>query len=124
MPVRSVAAEHAIYRIVLTIRRQDVKNVVFRDVTPCGCSKNGRYVSEQRITSMIRAERISAQGTTLAVASIRSTLPRNTRATRRNILEDGIFRIVIRGREGPKGSHHFADSGLAVGGDVAGYGRP
>jgi hypothetical protein len=50
-------------------------------------------VSEELSVSIIRVTRIGSLGTTLAVTSKRRTLRRNTntRATRRNISEDGIL---------------------------------
>jgi hypothetical protein len=53
-------------------------------------------VSEELSASIIMVSRIGEIGTTLAVISNRRTLRRNTksvltRATRRNILEDGIL---------------------------------
>jgi hypothetical protein len=52
-------------------------------------------VSEERSTSLIRVTRIGELGTTLAITSNRRTLQRNTsvltRATRRNIPEDGFL---------------------------------
>jgi hypothetical protein len=48
-------------------------------------------VSEELSASFIRVTRIGELGTTLAVTSNRSTLRRNTSATRRNIPEDTIL---------------------------------
>jgi hypothetical protein len=48
-------------------------------------------VSEELSASVIRVARIGELGTTLAVNFNRSTLRRNTRTTRSNIPEDGIF---------------------------------
>jgi hypothetical protein len=43
-----------------------LKNVAFWDVTLCGSCKN---VLKERITSIIREERMSELGTTLAISS-------------------------------------------------------
>jgi hypothetical protein len=48
-------------------------------------------VSEELSASIIRFRRIDELGTTLAVTSNRLRLRRNTKATRRNIPEDGIL---------------------------------
>jgi hypothetical protein len=58
-------------------------------------------VSEELSTSIISMTRIGELGTTFAVTSNRCTLRRNTytntntRATRHNIRENGIFQYVI-----------------------------
>jgi hypothetical protein len=53
-----------------------MKNAVFWDVSPCGSVSAD--VSEQRVASMIRVERIGELGKTLALTSNWSTLRRNT----------------------------------------------
>jgi hypothetical protein len=57
-------------------------------------------VSEKRSASIIRVTRIGEVGTTLVVTSNRRMLRRNTpvltRATRRNIPEDGILQSYRR----------------------------
>jgi hypothetical protein len=55
---------------------KSLKIVVFWDVTPCGSWKID--VSEERIASIIRVERIGELGITLVVSSNRSALRRNT----------------------------------------------